>query len=383
MPPNNRTRKQPLDYRAREVGLIMERWRASESCSLVGVGSVGKSNLMQHLANPTVQAAYMKEVNIDKFKAIIIDPSMLGPLPMEGKDHEQIRVWAGFELMLHRLFLAFHRSDVLDETETRRFAEIYRALQDGSNPLYAYMGLRYFELALEMLLQHGVQIVFMFDEFEVMLKNLPIKFFLALRGLRDSNKKLLSYLTFTRSPLPNVLEKENINFLDIEQFVELFNDHRYFIGPFNEKDGRSMVEELMRRNQKRYDDYAITFLMWATGRFAGLMRAGYSVLDTLRSLDSSTIMTRSAQLASEMAHKHPVRVECRTIWNSLSDPEKYVLKAAAGLATFQRNSHVEEAVDMLVQKSLLKVDGGDGNLIIDPPVFHFFVANDEDATLPE
>jgi hypothetical protein len=48
-------RRQPLDYRQEEVGRIMHRWNAGESCSLVGVGSVGKSNLMQHLANPEVR----------------------------------------------------------------------------------------------------------------------------------------------------------------------------------------------------------------------------------------------------------------------------------------------------------------------------------------
>ncbi len=372
----SRTRIQPLDFRKEEVGRVMERWRAAESCSLIGVGSVGKSNLMQHLANPIVQTAYMKEVNVDKFKAIVIDPSLLGPLPDSGPDADQIRCWAGYELLMHRMFLAFYNTDVLDATDTQRFAETYEALQDGSNPLYAYMGLRYFELGLEFFMQNGIHIVFMFDEFEVMLKNLPIKFFLTLRGLRDANKQQLSYLTFTRSPLEDVIGQTTKDPLEIEQFIELFNDNEFYVGPYNEVDGRKMVESLVKRNKKPYDDYVINFLLWATGRFAGLLRAGFRVLDSMKSLESSTIMTKSAQLASELAHKQPVRVECRTIWLSLSEPEKFVLKAAAGLTKFRRDEVIDQAVELLAHKSLLRIDSADGSLLIDPPVFHFYVQSD-------
>src|SRR5258705_9724507 len=106
---NLRSRTQSMEFRQQEVGYVMERWRAGESCSLVGVGSVGKSNLLQHLSNETVQSFYMKDVAGGKpFKAIIIDPSMLGPLPdVSLSDNVAIRCWSGYELMMHRLFLAF------------------------------------------------------------------------------------------------------------------------------------------------------------------------------------------------------------------------------------------------------------------------------------
>jgi hypothetical protein len=370
---SSRTRENRLDYRQIEVGRVMERWRASESCSLIGVGSVGKSNLMQHLADPRVQSAYMEKSDTRLFRAIIIDPSMLGPLPTEGADAEQIRCWAGYELMMHRLFMAFYRSteDVLSSSELTRLYEIYQALQNGQNPIYAYMGLRYFELALDIFMARNIQIVFMFDEFEEMLTKLPVKFFLALRGLRDANKKLLSYLTFTRVPLPQVLERADIDLLAIEQFIELFNDNVYFIGPYDEKDGRRMVDDLMRRNQKTYDEATIVFLMGATGRFAGLLRAGFRILDSMKNLNSSTLFTRSEQLAEQMSRRSSIRTECRTIWMSLSAVEQYVLKAAAGLGPFQRSEVVDEAVELLGHKSLLIID--DGKLRIEPPVFRYYV----------
>jgi hypothetical protein len=374
-----RTRKFRIDFRQQEVGHVMERWRASDSCSLVGVGSVGKSNLMQHLADPDVQKAYMKETKVQSFKAIIVDPSLLVPLP-EDTSSEQIRCWAGYELMMHRLFLSFYQSNMLNDQEVMRLTEIYQSLQNGNNPLYAYMGLRYFELGLELLMRKGIHIVFMFDEFEEMLKQLPVKFFLTLRGLRDANKKQLSYLTFTRSPIPAIIEREGIDKLAIEQFVELFTDNLYYVGPYSDVDAREMVDNLTGRNQKKYDEYAVNFLLWATGRFAGLLRAGFRVLDTLKNLNASMTMTKGEQLAAQIAKKKPVRIECRTIWTSLMDSEKYVLRAAAGLVQFQRSDEVDEAVEMLVQKSLLSIDS-DNRLTIEPPIFRAFVTSDSDTDL--
>lgn len=369
-----RTRKFRIEFRQQEVGHVMERWRASDSCSLVGVGSVGKSNLMQHLADSDIQKAYMKEAKVQLFKAIIIDPSLLVPLSKETSSDE-FKCWAGYELMMHRLFLAFYQSNMLNDQEEARLTEIYQSLQNGNNPLYASMGLRYFELGLEVFMRKGIHIVFMFDEFEEMLKELPVKFFLTLRGLRDTNKKQLSYLTFTRSPLPAIIERENIDPLKIEQFAELFTDNVYYVGPYSEVDAREMVDNLSGRNQKKYDDYAVNFLLWATGRFAGLLRAGFRVMDTMKNLNASSIMTKSENLVAQIAKKKPVRIECRTIWTSLMDSEKFVLKSAAGLATFKRSDEIDEAVEMLVQKSLLSIDS-ENKLNIEPPVFRAYVASD-------
>lgn len=375
--PGSRTRENPLDYRKLEVGRVMDRWRASESCSLIGVGSVGKSNLMQHLADPRVQNAYMEKSKTDSFKAIIIDPSMLGPLPTQGPDVEQVGCWAGYELMMHRLFLSSYRGNILPPDDLNQLYSIYQALQNGQNPLYAYMGLRYFELALDIFMSRNIHVVFMFDEFEEMLTKLPVKFFLALRGLRDANKKLLSYLTFTRIPLTQVLEKANIDLLSIEQFIELFNDNTYFVGPYSETDAKRMVTELITRNHKDYDEAAAMFLIWSTGGFAGLLRAGFRALDTLPNFNSTAVMTRAEQLAEQLARNSSIRKECQTIWLSLGDIEKYVLKAVMGTTPFQRSERVDEAVELLAQKSLLRLDNN--QLSIEPPVFRFFVLSAPDV----
>ncbi|GAB4336046.1 MAG: hypothetical protein Kow00117_18840 [Phototrophicales bacterium] len=373
-----RTRKQPPDFRKEEVSYVMQRWRAGDSCSLVGVGSVGKSNLLQHLADPQTQQAYMNITKEDDFKAIIIDPAMLGPLPNSGSDVEQIRCWAGYELMMHRLFMAFYPFDILGRDEAQRFYDTYQTLQDGTNPLYAYMGLRYFELGLDFFMRRGVRIVFMFDEFEDMLKNLPVKFFQTLRGLRDANKRQLSYLTFTRAPLPSLINHYGINPLEIEPFSELFNDNVLYVGPYNETDAYRMVQNLMERNQKQYSDDVIRFLMWATGRYAGLLRSGFRQLDAIGTLDAINMMNDEA--LRRLALRRPIRDECKTLWSSLTDVERYVLKAVARLTEYSSNTETENAVAILVQKRLLRVDKDSNSLSIEPPVFRMYVLTNPDES---
>ncbi len=303
---------------------------------------------------------------------------MLGPLPSDTVDAEQIRCWAGYELMMHRLFLAFYPFEVLGQEDARVFSETYQALQDGTNPIYAYMGLRYFELGLELFMKRDIQIVFMFDEFEEMLRELPIKFFLTLRGIRDGNKNQLSYLTFTRAAIPEVAENLGIHVLDIEPFAELFTDNTYFVGPYNETDARDMVRLLSKRNGRSYDDYTVNFLLWATGRYAGIMRAGFRALETLGSLDADTVMTKGDQIVRQLALKRPVRMECRTIWSSLTAIEQFVLRE---LATPYPKLNIndlatKQAFATLTHKRLLRIQ--ENRVMIEPPVFNAFIATNPD-----
>ncbi len=373
-----RTRVQPIDFRREEVTYIMQRWRAGDSCSLVGVGSVGKSNLLQHLAHPQTHQHYLGTDDPTAFKAIIIDPNLLGPLPHSGEQAEQVRAWAGYELMMHRLFLAFYPFEHVSESEAQDFYDTYHALQDGSNPLYTYMGLRYFELGLDFLFRRGIRLVFMFDEFEELLKQMPVKFFQNLRGLRDANKRQLSYLTFTRTPLPTLIDQYDIDMLGIEPFAELFTDNLLYVGPYNPVDARRMLDNLMGRNSRPYPEVIIKFLLWATGGFAGLLRAAYRSVDALNDIDESATLNDDA--ARTLARRRAVREECRTIWTSLTPAEQHVLKAAAGLTPLYNSRDTENAANMLVPKRLISMDRVHSAYAIEPPVFRAYVASNPEES---
>lgn len=361
-------RKQDINFRREQVSIVMQRWRAAESCSLIGVGSVGKSNLLHHLADPDVHHHYMGD-EAEQFKAIIIDPNLL--IPIADDAPEQFRCWAAYELMMHRLYLSFYPLNVLGE-ERHQFVDTYEILQDGSNPLYAYMGLRYFELGLEFFMRRGIKIVFMFDEFEEIMRKMPAKFFQTLRGLRDNYKSQLAYLTFSREPIPIMVKNFNQPELEIEPFTELFTDNLYYVGPYNQADATKMVERLNNRNQQQsaYSNYAIDFLLFATGRFAGILRAGFRELKYLGNITPSDI--NNADMIRRLAARRPIYTECETIWKSLTDVEQQVLVSIVRQES-QVSHEIEQIVPMLVQKHLLSADRENQRLIIEPPVFWSFV----------
>lgn len=363
-------RKQPLHFRKEDAQTVMDRWKASESVSLVGVGSVGKSNLLQHLSDSDVQKFYLGAERTEKFKTVNIDPNLLGAADDKS---EQFRCWAGYELLMHRLYLSFFPFTVLGE-DAPHFFETYQALQDGSNPLYAYMGLRYFELGLEFFFRRNIQICFMFDEFEEILRFMPVKFFLTLRGLRDNHKNLLTFLTFSREPLPVLIDKMKIDDLAIEPFTELFTDNLYYVGPYNREDAEAMLQNLMRRNPNaRYNNSTLEFLLYATGRYAGILRAGFRELEIIGDVSPSQI--NDPRLVEQLSKRLRVRTECETIWKGLTDIERRVLYSVAHRQYDKMDSDAELAVSLLVQKRLLHVNQTMNRLEIQPPVLHFYITN--------
>lgn len=359
-------RKQPLDFRQDEISQIMHYWQASESCAVIGVGSVGKSNLLHHVSNPEVQTHYWKDAASSTFKAINIDPNMLGPFLSEPGTSDAERIWGGYELMMHRLFLTFHPFEILTEDEARQFYATYQALQDGSNPLYAYMGLRYFELGLEFFFRRSIQIVFMFDEFEELMRQMPMKFFQTLRGLRDQHKHLLSYTVFARSPIQEIAHTLGVNAAEFESFRELFHDHLVFLGPYPASDARRMLQSLCTSHNSTLPESLIHSLIVTTGGFAGLLRATFHVTqhhtDYFQALEENALLAR-------LLGQPSVGMECETLWQSLSRAEQDILLAVSHVMPYNVEPATESAVRTLLRKKLIVFNRNHNRLEVSPPLF--------------
>jgi len=358
-------RKYAITFRPDETTFVTQRWKADESCSLIGVGSVGKSNLLQHLSSEDIHQHYM--LSTQKFKTITLDSNMLGPL----NDSEQFRCWAGYELMMHRLYLAFYPFDILED-DAQSFYETYQALQDGTNPLYAYMGLRYLELGIEFFTRRGWKIVFMFDEFEEFLKQMPSRFFQSLRGLRDNRKQSLSYLTFSREPLSVLIEKMELSAKELEPFVELFTGNEYFVGPYNFTDSVNMLQSLAKRHQITLSSELHDFLINISGGFAGLLRACFHALPTISETRQPSFNTQA--VLSKIVSRRAVQEECKTLWNGLTQEEQTAIKVAFNPQEY--HDSLQPALDLLVQKRLLHVTN-EGGLTIAPPVFLQYIRTKE------
>jgi DNA-directed RNA polymerase sigma subunit (sigma70/sigma32) len=88
-------------------------------------------------------------------------------------------------------------------------------------------------------------------------------------------------------------------------------------------------------------------------------------------------MTSGEPLVQQLATRRSIRTECNTILTSLNQTEQYVLRAIAGLDASIDTSDPEigEAVALLVQKRLLRVNREQKQLIIEPPIFSAYIAS--------
>lgn len=368
-------REQKLTFRQSETKFVMNRWRAAESCSLVGVGSIGKSNLMHHIANQAVAAHYLSS---SSHYAVIIDANMLGALPSWNQDGaESFRCWAGYELLMHRLYLDFYPLKELD-ADAENFFETYQALQDGTNPLFQYMGIRYLELGLEFFARRNIKIMFMFDEFEELLKQMPARFFLALRGLRDRHKSSITYLTFSRMPIRDLIDEMGLPLDDYEPFFELFSDNVQVVGPYVVDDAVDMLNNLQKRHQVPLDPDMTDQLVQITGGYAGLIRAVYHSLLSMPESDR-----QSETINDTLLQNRSVQIECETLWRSLSVSEQKILlifaKNPNEIPANIMTNKTQRAIEILAKKNLLQVNPSDNRIITYPPLFSTFIKKQFDV----
>lgn len=362
----------PLRYRQSETEFVMQQWRSAASISLVGIGSVGKTNFLSHLTDKYVHNQYLGKDH--RIVTILLDSAGFVPLTDagEGADGVVHRVWAAFELMLHELRRKASEPDVGLQGSVSKLDEIYTKML-ASHPSTA---VRYFELALDLLLSQR-HVVFIFDEFESMLSQFPVKFFTLLRWLRDRNKSKLSFVTYTRSPLSVIVEQFNIPLLEIEPFIELFVDNILYVGPYSQSDARQMLLRLQQRSNIDLPEEAVNFILEVTGGFAGLLRGAMYALrlneqpSTINWQDKAMRERYIQQIASHGV----VRTECSTIWHSLTSQEQNILKLVVKplVTSFQITPEAEVAIATLIQKRLIVLVRDQGRLEINPPLFLTYV----------
>jgi len=360
MPSDNRQ----LYYREAETRWILSKLNTGNSCALVGVGSVGKSNLLRHLQLPEVQQFYIGP-DAANLHTILVDPNnMLDPLPPVAGSL-QPNSWAGYEIMTHRLFRHFQPLFARMAPEvSEEFYEVYQNLLNGENPLTVHVALRNFEYSIDLMIRQGARLVFLFDEFDLMLRELPPKFFRTLRGLRDDYKYGLMYVTVTRKGLADLIQENGYDYDGLEPFTELFSDNTRYISSYSERDAREVMQQIIERNNLTYAPAIQDTLIRLSGGHAGLMRAAYGAAsDLIEGLNDE-------ESADRLLRNRGVQAESNTIWLSLNPAEQQTL----GLIMTGRADAVDpRSLEMrqLAEKQLIAKRGD--WVMVAPPLFRAFL----------
>lgn len=361
-------RRNSIDFRREEVTQILNCWRYGVCCSVIGVGSAGKTNLLQHLLEMEVRTSYLGG-DAGSIIPIVIDANMLTPLPLSsGHNALEHTCWAGFELILHRLIISLYPFTGFSKTDVEQVYEAYHAIQDGTNPTLYMKSLRFVEQALHITVARDLKIVFLLDEFDEMIRQMPPVFLQSLRGLRDGFKGYVSYTAFTRAPLPALIARHHEG-ASGEAFSELFTDHTLYLAGYHARDAMAMLNTLNQRRTSPVSEAKLRAIIALTGGFAGLTRAAFQLADQL---DESVEVEAQAQ---RLVTRVNIRAECLAIWRGLTTGEQQIVKAAARQSAYTIAAETEDAISQLIQKQLLRLLTRDGSptLQIAPPLFQLFV----------
>jgi DNA-binding winged helix-turn-helix (wHTH) protein len=304
---NERDMPQSLSYRAELLRRVMPALRAGECCSLIGVSGVGKTNLVRFLQRNDVQSEYWGD---DCAWVILIDTNGLA----FGAHSEEFAV---LESMIHQLIHEAERrrmpADVIADFDRLHAGLI--ALPD------AHLSLRYLDRICGRLCEEfGLRIVFAFDQFEDIWKNLDARLFLNLRHLRDEYKYKLTYLVLTREQLQRIRQRSRDDLIAVESFWELFTSHVYGLGMYGANDAATAIERIARRRDIKVSDTLRRTVIDASGGHPALLRALFWILHDHQSATAQ---------ATELLQAAKISEECAKIWNDLLPEEQHLARLLA------------------------------------------------------
>jgi DNA-binding response OmpR family regulator len=300
----------------------MDHLTAGDSCSIVGIGSVGKSNLLRFLQREDVRQAQLG-AEVEHYLFVYVDTNkMLKP-----------NAWGLMELMLHQMLIELENRQA-DEIKVQAIDDLHQRASDPDN---RSLTLRYLDRACGIVCnQLGLRLVFLIDEFDELCRTMSQRGFAALRALRDEFKYRLMYVVTTRLELKRL----RANVSEIEAFEELLSSPTVWLGPYSDEDARFMLRRLGSRHETFLDDDTVEQVLTATGRHPGLLREAYQVA-----------RQQPADLIKTLAGRPSVQAESQRIWLSLSPDEQQAMVNLANDAFISPDQ--QEVVERLHDKGLV------------------------------
>lgn len=348
-PRNNK--QQTRDYRYQLTHDILTTISRGDCCSVVGVGSCGKSRLLLHLSRPDTLQYHLGDKGYD-----------LLVIPVQCNAFQGDTPWHAYEGIARDMIETLEKlgqpaaSRLRDELEEHMYTPIIRDKEIAFTHLKR--GIDY------LIKESRGKVTLSFDEFDFVFQRFEPTLFRNLRALRNANKYNLMYLTTTRMELQYL--RDTASYADIEEFLELFTDNAYAIGPYDERDAAEMITDLENRLEFKLKKATRELLYWVTGGHSGLIGAAFRTLQSQPNQPAS-----QREIYDMLADQTSISGECNKIWDSLPRMERNTLRR---LAIRSRLSNDEATIiNALTAKGLVR-DSGNRTVEIFSPVFEHYVS---------
>ena len=297
----------PANYRKDIIRQVFNAIAVGDSCSMVGIGSCGKSNIARLMVRDDVcqlhlpgMAASTLGVLVNCTKLSEYSAQALYRLMLEELHKSLLRRGQGYQQVATELEQYWSQA-----TATESVDRVRRALEDSVDLVFA----------------KGIERLFIvLDDFDHVVEHAPPATLNSLRALRDDHKVHLVYVTITRRELP-FLRPER----EFQDLCEIVTQHTIPVGPYSYVDAELMIDRLLAR---RGQAIALSQeergrLLALSGRHPGLLRALFDAR-----ADDSAVLTTPDAIATLSSHRNVVP-ECAIIWSSLEHREQKELLALA------------------------------------------------------
>ncbi len=281
--------------------------------SVIGVSNTGKSALLRSLTDIDVQTRYLGNEAGDRLFIYVDFNQML-----------EMTEQAFYELVLRSAI------DVLRKGENagdllRRLEEAYTRLVAPSSRFEIPLSFSQAMNAIAAMLPQRV--IFLFDEIDAPLAEIPGRVFLNLRALHDSQEQRLSCVVATNRRLEQICSDP-----DVMEFAEMFAGYAFYPAFLADGEAEEFLDRAAAYLGATFGHENRSFLCHWAGGHPGLLAAGARVLGLLtgkpeRDRSQDTIIHRRA--AEILAQDIHVLTECRNIWNDLSSGEQEALVAVS------------------------------------------------------
>ncbi|MBX7213679.1 MAG: hypothetical protein K1X39_06645 [Thermoflexales bacterium] len=344
----------PIEFRSRLCAAILNTLARGDSCTVIGVGSSGKSNVAVHLARADVRARALGGVGVSLLGIYVDFQDFTGTTPpeillalLEGLRNAASRedASAAFGALRGDLSALWERA----------------AAPDASNRVMTYLA-----DALRLTFSRGGidKAFFILDDFDrVMRPEVDASALNALRKVRDTFRGQLAFAVFAWRELQFSRTRTS----DYKDFFELVKTPVHVVGPYEHDDAQFMIDRLIRQSgggsapTRSWTAAERGRLIELSGGHAGLLRMIYLMAER------SAVSLLASDAPARLAQRPEIKTECQTLWDSLDATESAGLRglvsgALPGDATASR----------LRQKGLI---GGLGAAVrVTSPVFEAWVA---------
>jgi hypothetical protein len=377
----------PNNYREADLVDLMTRLLIKRRCVwMVGVGSVGKTHLIEHVSdyqnrNRPVQTHLLEKVRQTAPDLNVTDPSdlvfvridpnaMLDPDVSAEMTRKLPRSWYGIELIFRKLVEICDILEVPGEEvqanmppDQRRELLLYEQIrrnyalildQSMLGPVRAFALL---EDAINIVFTHYIEgrlannrrrrtgrLIIVFDEFERLVKMMPNEFFLNLRALRDRFRYKLLFVVVARKEAIDVIPSDRRRHM--ESFTELFQAPLYIAGGRTKDDQDIMFTQLT--DKQNWTEQAKSDALRITGAHGGLLRSVVLQRDLFQRRMNET------ELVDNLLGRNEVVEECHIMLESISTRERQVMDAVlTGQTIDLKDKHIKRVFDSLIGKHIL------------------------------